>query len=655
MSSASTVARIIPFVPAAGEVPARRCPVGVEALPGGRVHARVWAPKCRRVSMVIEPDARSVEMEPEENGYFSALVEGMPVGSLYRFRLDGGEKLYPDPVSRFQPDGPHGPSQVVDPARFKWTDGDWKGRSIKGQIIYEMHIGTFTPEGTWEAATRELPHLADVGVTVLELMPVAEFDGRFGWGYDGVDLFAPTRLYGTPDDMRRFVDRAHALGLAVILDVVYNHFGPSGNYLSCFSDSYVTDRYDNEWGDALNFDGPDAGPVREFFITNATCWIDEFHLDGLRLDATQQIFDSSKPHILQEISKAVCAAAKGRATILVGENEPQHASMVRPVEEGGCGLNAIWNDDFHHSAMVALTGRNEAYYTDYKGAPQEFVSAMKHGFLYQGQWYRWQGKRRGMPALGLARPAFVTFIQNHDQIANSAKGLRAHALTSPGRYKAMTALMLLGPGTPMLFQGQEFAASTPFYYFADHEPWLAEKVEEGRAEFLSQFPSLATPEMRACLKKPHDEETFRRSKLDHAEREKHAEMWTLHRDLLRLRREDPVFSAQRVGGLDGAVLAEEAFVLRFFGEDGDDRLLLVNLGRDLNLEIVPEPLLAPPMGKEWALLWSSESSRYGGCGTAPVEVRDVWRVPGHAAVVLTPKDATETLISDTETSQEAHG
>jgi len=619
----------------------RRYPVGAEALPGERVHARVWAPKCRRVSMVIEPDARSVEMEPESDGYFSALVEDVPVGSLYRFRLDGGEKLYPDPVSRFQPDGPHGPSQIVDPFRFEWTDHEWKGRSIKGQVVYEMHIGTFTPEGTWEAAMLELPHLVDLGVTMLELMPVAEFPGRFGWGYDGVDLFAPTRLYGKPENMRRFVDRAHGLGLAVILDVVYNHFGPDGNYLKCFADGYFTERYNNEWGEAVNFDGPDAGPVREFFLANAAFWIDEYHLDGLRLDATQQIFDATTPHILSEMSQTVRRAARGRATILIGENEPQHATMVQPVEQGGCGLDAIWNDDFHHSAMVALSGRNEAYYTDYKGTPQEFVSAMKHGFLYQGQWYRWQGKRRGMPAFGLPRPAFVTFIQNHDQIANSGKGLRAHKLTSPGRHKAMTALMILGPGTPMLFQGQEFAADSPFHYFADHEPWLAEKVEEGRGEFLAQFPSLATPEMRACLMTPHSEETFRRCKLDHGQREAHSETWDLHRDLLRLRREDRVFSAQRVGGLDGAVLAEEAFVLRFFGEDGDDRLLLVNLGRDLNLDVVPEPLLAPPLGKEWDLLWSSESNRYGGCGTAPVEARDAWHIPGHAAVVLAPKGMTE--------------
>ncbi|AWK86706.1 malto-oligosyltrehalose trehalohydrolase [Azospirillum thermophilum] len=623
----------------------------MELLPDGQAHARVWAPKARQVELVLEPDGRALALAAEADGYFAGAVEGMAAGALYRFRLDGGATLHPDPASRFQPEGPHGPSQLVDPGGFAWTDGGWPGRSVAGQVIYEMHIGTFTPEGTWEAATRELPALVELGVTVLELMPVADFPGRFGWGYDGVDLFAPTRLYGRPDDMRRFVDRAHGLGLAVILDVVYNHLGPDGNYLTCFADAYVTDRYKNEWGEAINFDGPDSGPVREFFLANAACWIDEYHLDGLRLDATQQIFDSGTPHILSEISRTVRAAAGGRATLLIGENEPQHATMVTPVEQGGCGLDAIWNDDLHHSAMVALTGRNEAYYTDYHGTPQEFVSAAKYGFLYQGQWYAWQGKGRGMPAYGLSPAAMVGFLQNHDQIANSGKGLRGHALTTPGRWRAMTTLLLLGPGTPMLFQGQEFAASTPFLYFADHKPELAKLVLEGRAGFLRQFPSIATPEVGPCLPEPHDERTFVRCKLDHGERDRHAEAWALHRDLLRLRREDAVFRVQRPGRVDGAVLAPEAFVLRFFGEAGDDRLLLVNLGRDLTLRILPEPLLAPPLGQRWTRLWSSEDPVYGGCGAAPVEPeRGNWHLTGHAAVVLRPAGPTAET-----TKKDSHG
>ncbi len=297
-------------------VTARRYPVGAEVLPGGGTHFRVWAPGRRKVEVVLEgPAVRSFELTAEDGGYFAGFVEADD-GTRYRFRLDGEEPLYPDPASRFQPDGPHGPSQLVDPSGFAWTDEAWRGVGREGQVLYEMHIGTFTPEGTWEAAARELPELARLGVTVLEVMPVADFPGKFGWGYDGVNLFAPTRLYGTPDDFRRFVDRAHAAGIGVILDVVYNHLGPDGDYLKPFSPDYFTDRYQNEWGEAINFDNDRAGPVREFFLTNAAYWIDEFHLDGLRLDATQQMFDASPEHILAAIARCVRAAAKGRTTLL---------------------------------------------------------------------------------------------------------------------------------------------------------------------------------------------------------------------------------------------------------------------------------------------------------------------------------------------------
>ena len=369
--------------------------------------------------------------------------------------------------------------------------------------------------------------------------------------------------------------------------MVYNHIGPDGNYLKQFAADYFTDRYQNEWGEALNFDGPHSEPVREFFLANAAYWIEEFHLDGLRLDATQQIFDESPEHILAAISRRVREAACGRSTLIVGENEVQHVKLVRARELGGYGIDGLWNDDFHHSAMVALTGHNEAYYTDYRGDPQELVAAAKWGFLYQGQYYSWQKKRRGTPALDQPPARFITFLQNHDQVANSGRGLRCHLLTSPGRYKAMTAFLLLAPGTPMLFQGQEFAASSPFLFFADHNPDLAKLVRRGRAEFLSQFRSLARPEMQACLADPADPDTFERCKLDFAERQTHAEIYAVHRDLLRLRREDPAFRAERLHGVDGAVLGPEAFVLRYFAEDGNDRLLLVNLGRDLHLVSAP--------------------------------------------------------------------
>lgn len=627
----------------ASSVESRRLPIGAEVLPEGGVHFRVWAPRRQSVAVMIENAGRQGPgqlrvLDAEGNGYFSGRVAGAGAGTLYRFRLDQAEETYPDPASRFQPDGPHGPSQVVDPNLFPWTDQAWRGVPLAGQVLYEMHIGTFTREGTWAAAARELPELAALGITVLEVMPVADFPGRFGWGYDGVDLFAPTRLYGPPEELRRFVDQAHAAGLGVILDVVYNHVGPDGNYLKAFALDYFTDRYPNEWGEALNFDGEHSGPVREFFLANAGYWIDEYHMDGLRLDATQQIFDASPEHLLAAISRRVRAAAGGRATLLVAENEPQETRLVRPLDQGGYGLDALWNDDFHHSATVALTGHNPAYYTDYLGRPQEFLSAVKWGYLYQGQRYAWQKQRRGSPALDLPPAHFVTFLQNHDQVANSLRGLRCQLLTSPGRYKALTALMLLAPGTPLLFQGQEFAASSPFLFFADHRPELAKLVRKGRGEFLTQFPSLALPEVQALLTDPADPATFERSKLDLSERPRHAAAYALHRDLLRLRREDPVFRSQRRGGVDGAVLGAEAFVLRFFGEAGDDRLLLINLGRDLHLWQAPEPLLAPPAGRRWEVRWSSEDPRYGGDGTVSPDTEDHWRLPGEAAVVLAPHE-----------------
>jgi maltooligosyltrehalose trehalohydrolase len=604
--------------------------------PAGGVHFRVWAPARKRVEVALDGGA-AFPLEAERGGYFSGFAATAGHGTRYRFRLDDSPDLYPDPASRFQPEGPHGPSQVVDPSRFAWTDQGWRGVGLRGQVLYEMHIGTFTRAGTWAAAARELPELAAAGITVLEVMPVAEFPGRFGWGYDGVNLFAPTRLYGDPDDFRRFVDRAHAAGLGVLLDVVYNHFGPDGNYLKQFAPAYFTDRYKNEWGEALNFDGPDAGPVRELFVANAGYWIAEFHLDGLRLDATQQIFDASEENILTAVGREVRRAAAGRETLVFAENEEQEAFMARPPERGGYGLDGLWNDDFHHSAMVALTGRSEAYYSDYRGAPQEFVAAAKWGYLFQGQYYTWQKKPRGTPALDLEPAAFVTFLQNHDQVANSARGLRCHLLSSPGRYRALTALLLLGPGTPMLFQGQEYAASSPFYFFADHNPELAKLVYKGRLKFLSQFPSVGDPEVRSCVPDPAAPRTFECCKLDFTERELHREAYALHRDLLRLRREDPVFLAQRPRGVDGAVLGPHAFLLRFFADDGMDRLLLVNLGRDLDLAPGPEPLLAPPQGCVWEKCWSSESPRYGGGGTAPLDREGCMHLPGEAAVVLVPR------------------
>lgn len=618
--------------------PTRRYPIGAEVQPKGGTHFLVWAPRAQQVDVVLEsgPGAPAIiPLEPLQNGYLAGLAPQAAAGTRYRFRLNEN-RYFPDPVSRYQPDGPFGSSQVVDPSAFDWRDAHWPGVSIEGQIIYEMHIGTFTREGTWAAAQRELPELAACGITVLEIMPVADFPGRFGWGYDGVGLFAPVWLYGEPDDFRRFVDEAHHCGLGVILDVVYNHIGPSGNFLSEFASDYFTDKYKNEWGQAINFDGENAEPVREFFLTNAAYWIEEFHLDGLRLDATQQIFDQSTEHIVTAIGKRVREAARSRKTIIVAENEPQDTRLVRPVKDGGNGLDALWNDDFHHGAMVALTGHNEAYYTDYLGTPQEFLSMLKYGYLYQGQRYKWQKQRRGSPGLHLAPSKFVLYFQNHDQVANSGRSERIQFLTSPGRLRAMTALLLLAPATPMLFQGQEFGASSPFYYFSDQVPELSKLVKEGRTSFIHQFRSLTTPEMQSSFQDPGNPSTFERCKLDFRERERHSSLYDLHKDLLRLRREDNVFHAQKPGGLDGSVLATECLLLRFFDDADDDRLLLVNLGRDLHLDPAPEPLLAPPEGMQWDILWSSEDPKYGGTGTSPLESEENWRIPGHAAVTMRP-------------------
>ena len=614
----------------------RRLPVGAELHPDG-VHFRVWAPLARRVDVVFgdhDPargDFEELPLEAERGGWFSGLAPGLRAGALYRLRLDGGD-LLPDPASRFQPEGPHGASQVVAPGAFRWSDQGWNGVDLQALVFYELHLGTFTPEGDWRGAAARLPELADLGVTAIEVLPVAEFTGRFGWGYDGVDLFAPTRLYGAPDDMRAFVDRAHGLGLGVILDVVYNHFGPDGNYLGRFSAEYVARHETNEWGEALNFDGPGAEHARALYLANAAYWIDEFHLDGLRIDATHAMHDASEVHVLRELAAAARRAAGPRTIVIVAENESQEARLLRPTEAGGHGIDMVWNDDFHHAARVALTGHAPAYYSGYTGSPQELLSAATRGWLYQGQFYAWQRKRRGSPAPDVPPHRFVTYLQNHDQVANSLDGRRIHALAAPGRLRALTALLLLGPGTPLLFQGQELMAGAPFLYFADHPPELAAQVRRGRREFLAQFAHLAPPGVEAWLADPADPGTFRRCVLDDAARAARPEALRLHKDLLRLRRTDPGLDPRRRRGVAGAVLGPEAFALRWFARDpAADRLLLVNLGPDLELRTPAEPLLAPPERTTWQVAWSSDRPEYGGEGHLPDEQVDAWHLPGQTA------------------------
>jgi maltooligosyltrehalose trehalohydrolase len=619
----------------------RRYPIGAELVGPNQIHFRVWAPKARHVDVVLEEsvakDSRRIfhELEAEKGGYFSGSVNA---GAGVRYRFCVNNDLYPDPASRFQPDGPHGPSCIVDPTQFRWTDSHWPGITLKGQIIYEMHIGTFTNEGTWHAAAQQLDELARIGITVIEMMPVADFPGKFGWGYDGVNLFAPTHLYGAPDDLRSFIDRAHSLGLGVILDVVYNHFGPDGNYLGAFSEDYLVRNKAHEWGDAINFDGPNSGPVREFFITNGSYWIDEFHFDGFRFDALHAIRDRSSEYIIGAIGRAARKAAGARSIILVAENDRQEARMVRPRTDGGDDLDGMWNDDCHHSAVVALTDRKEAYFGDYQGAPQEFISAAKYGFLYQGQALSWQKALRGSPTIGIAPEAFVCFIENHDQIANTGRGERIRFQTSPARYRAMTALLLLGPWTPLLFQGEEFGASSPFMFFADiGDASVRDAIRKGRAEWLAPFLSLTEEQAWKDLPAPDDPKVFASCKLDFTEREKNRELYDLHVDLLKLRREDSRFSQQVASGVDGAVLGSASFVLRYFSNESDDRLLLVNFGERQVLHPASEPLLAPPLRHRWEMLWTSESPRHGGAEAAVTATKEQWSLPAEVTVVLRPR------------------
>ena len=623
----------------------RRYPIGAEVIGENQSHFRVWAPKARELDVVVEHGPSSKRtfhaLSPEQDGYYSGALD-VEVGTRYWFRVNSEEKSYPDPASRFQPEGPHGPSCIIDATHFQWTDSQWPGPAatgLKGQIIYEMHIGTFTKEGTWRAATEQLAELARIGITVVEMMPIADFPGKFGWGYDGVNFFAPSHLYGTPDDLCSFIDRAHSLGVAVILDVVYNHFGPDGNYLGFFSGDYLIREKENEWGDAINFDGANSAPVREFFITNGRYWIEEFHFDGFRFDATHAIRDRSSEYIIGAVGRAAREVAGSRSIILVAENDLQEAKMARARSEGGDDLDGMWNDDFHHSAVVALTGRNEAYFSDYLGAPQEFISAAKYGFLYQGQARSWRKALRGTSTFGIAPEVFVCFIENHDQIANTGPGQRLRFQTSPNRYRAMTGLLLLGPWTPLLFQGQEFGASGPFLFFADAgDSSVRDGTRGGRAKLLAPFLSLTEEKTWKILPAPDDPDVFARSKLDFSEREKNCELYNLHIDLLRLRRDDSRFRLQESDAIDGAALGPRSFVLRYFSKENDDRLLLVNFGESQILHPASEPLLAPPTGCKWETLWTSDSPRYGGADAVAIANEEQWFLPAESTVALGPVD-----------------
>jgi maltooligosyltrehalose trehalohydrolase len=615
---------------------------GAELDGRGGVHFRVYAPGRQRVDVVVGEGkaARAVPMAADDaRGVWTVTVADVGAGTRYRYRLAGEDTLLADPTSRSQPDGPLGASEVIDPT-FPWTDDGFGGIPRHGRVLYELHVGTFTSEGTFEAARARLPELARLGVTVVELMPLGEFAGERGWGYDGVFWFAPYHAYGRPEDLRRFVDDAHRLGLGVILDVVYNHMGGVGNVLPRFSPEYHgTAR--TEWGDGMSFDEGAAPPSRTLVLENVAYWLDEFHLDGFRFDATQSLLDTSPVHILAEVSTVARRAAGGKSLYLVGENEPQDAKLARAVADGGYGLDALWNDDFHHAAAVALTGHREAYFVDYTGQARELLACARHGFLFQGQRYRWQKKPRGTSTRGLPPRAFVTFLENHDQLANFGLGERFWTRVAPGRLRALTALLLLGPATPLLFQGQEWNASARFAFFAELEPGLRAAVKAGRATFLEQFPRYATQEARDSFPDPASADVFRSCRLDWSERDKpaHARALALHRDLLALRRDDPTLRREGEDGVtvDGAALGDHLLVLRTLADDpNEDRLLVVNLGADREPASISEPLVAPPAGTTWRLAFSTDDPRYGGAGVRQASAPHELFLPGDAAVFFIP-------------------
>jgi maltooligosyltrehalose trehalohydrolase len=517
-------------------------PFGAELSRDG-VRFALWAPTTRSVALVH--GGREHGMPDLGQGWRRLVVPDASAGDRYRFRIDGG-LLVPDPASRFQPEDAHGPSEVVDPRAFEWTDASWRGRSWAEAVVMEVHVGTATPEGTFAALERKLEHYAELGVTAIELMPLADCPGRRNWGYDGVLLFAPDGAYGRPDDLKRLVDRAHALGLMMLLDVVYNHFGPSGNYLHAYAKSFFTERHPTPWGAGVNVDGPDAGPVRDFFVENALYWLDEYHFDGLRFDAVHAIADDGPKHLVVELAERCRAAFPDREIHLLLENEANAARWLARDGDGRPALHtAQWNDDLHNAWHALLTGEREGYYEDYDRPAEQLARALAEGFAFQGDPSRHKGgEPRGEPSGHLPPWAFVGFLQNHDQVGNRAFGERLSRLVPPERLRLARALFLLTPQIPMLFMGEEWAASTPFLYFVDFaaEPELESAVRDGRRREFAEFRAFADPAAAARIPDPTDEATFLASKLDWAEAERspHREARVETCDLIRLRREHVV-------------------------------------------------------------------------------------------------------------------
>jgi maltooligosyltrehalose trehalohydrolase len=586
---------------------------GARTLPDGSTHFSVWAPAAERVDLAVDTSGGSTlhPMEPGGGGVWRLMLPDCPEGTDYSYRLNGSRPR-PDPVSRLQPHGVHGPSRVVDPSSYIWRDEDWRGVELLDVVLYELHVGTFTPDATFEGVARRLDYLAELGVTAIELMPVAAFAGRRNWGYDGVHPYAPHAAYGGPADLRRLVDAAHARGLAVFLDVVYNHLGPEGNYLGEFG-PYFTDRYGTPWGFAINFDGPESDEVRRYFIDNALYWVTEYHIDGLRLDAVQTIFDFGARHILEELAVAVHrqASTLGRRVLVIAESDLNDPRLVRPRELGGYALDAMWNDDFHHAIHAALTGERDGYYMDF-GQRVDVAKSFRDAFVLDGRYSEYRRRRHGAPADNLPGERFVVFIQNHDQVGNRARGERLDELVTFPERKLAAALLLLSPYVPLLFMGEEYGERAPFLYFVDHgDAELLEAVRRGRAREFERF------DWHGSIANPGAQETFNRSVLDmrQASTSPHAELLRLYRDLLSMRRAHP---ALRPGRATVRVQADEPVDWMAAGfEHLEERLMAVfNLvGREVYLEI--------ELGAgRWSRLLATGEGSYGGGGTrAPAELR----------------------------------
>ena len=502
---------------------------------------RVWAPRPRRVEVVL--GERRMPMRPAAGGWWMCSVDEAGPGSDYAFSLDGGPPR-PDPRSAFQPRGVHGPSRVVDHTSFAWGDSGWRGVPLPGSVLYECHVGTFSAEGTFDGAIEHLGHLADLGVDAIELLPVAEFSGRRGWGYDGVDLFAPHHAYGGPEALKRLVDAAHHHGLGVVMDVVYNHLGPAGNFLPEFG-PYFSARHQTNWGDAVNFDGPGSDEVRRFVIDNALMWLRDYHCDGLRLDAVHAIADESATHIVEALAVEVNALAAHvrRPLFLVAESDRGDPRIVRGRDVGGYGLDACWADEWHHALHATLTGEVSGYYEDFGPLPL-LAKALCQASVYDGTYSPHRRRVHGRPVTGLSGNQFVVCTQNHDQVGNRAVGERAGVLMSDGRLRVAAALLLTSPFVPMLFQGEEWGAVTPFQYFTDHEdPELGETVSDGRCREFSDFGW--DPD---DVPDPQHPAAFERSRLDWTDlgKDQHADLLAWHRRLIALRRQIPALTDPRL-------------------------------------------------------------------------------------------------------------